>query len=382
MTTWLLKIRVIYQWLIKSSLHFKIALYDVCDVIGDHLDGGIIVPNVCERNVNIPTHLGFVLELSKILFLVIILLRDCHMIDLDLDQTIHSAEDIFLAKFSHRVGERHLTANTCIEYFVRCFQFCRQICLRNTYMFVFSRVAGQGVFICFRGIVDVFIGFVFSHGAEWRCRDHLTIVCPRWTTISLRKSVVIVICVWNPNKFFVLERPCCDVAAFDIRPIDMQIKVAEDDIAFKLAILKKVLHWNDNTCFCSIIQSSKLVLGSLLAKNNFFVQFWTKTFASSRMANCGSGLPAEWSFRSQNAIEASDSPLPGGLWVKRLITHALCFLAYSDIAWSKLFLIFTMKCLYWVSFANKTPYSVLIDYSIISKKLTLKKLGWHFRAKF
>ena len=94
-------------------------------------------------------------------------------------------------------------------------------------------------------------------------------------------------------------------------------KVAEDDIAFKLAILKKSLHLNDDTCFCSIIQSSKLFLGSLLAKNNFFVQFWTKIFASSQMANCGSGLPAEWPFRSQNAIEASDSPLPGGLWVKR-----------------------------------------------------------------
>ena len=51
------------------------------------------------------------------------------------------------------------------------------------------------------------------------------------------------------------------------------VKVAEDDIAFKLAILKKSLHLNDNTCFCSIIISSKLVLGSLLAKNNFFVQF-------------------------------------------------------------------------------------------------------------
>ena len=140
--------------------------------------------------------------------------------------------------------------------------------------------------------------------------------------------------------------------------------MAEYDIAFKLAILKKSLHLNDNTCFCSIIQSSKLVLGSLLAKNNFFVQFWTKNFASSRMANCGSGLPAEWPFRSQNAIEASDSPLPGGLWVKRLITHTLCSLAYSDIAWCKLFLIFTMKCLYWVFFAYKTPYSVLIDNSI------------------
>ena len=139
------------------------------------------------------------------------------------------------------------------------------------------------------------------------------------------------------------------------------LKVAEDDIAFKLAILKKSLHLNDNTCFCSIIQSSKLVLGSLLAKNNFFVQFWTKKFASSRMANCGSGLPAEWPFRSQNTIEATDSPLPGGLWVKRLITHALCSLAYSDIAWCKLFLIFTMKCLYWVFFAYKTPYSLLVD---------------------
>ena len=105
------------------------------------------------------------------------------------------------------------------------------------------------------------------------------------------------------------------------------LKVAEDDIAFKLAILNKSLHLNDNTCFFGIIQSSELVLGSLLAKYNFFVQFLTKNFASSRMANCGSGLPAEWPFRSQNAIEASDSPLPGGLWVKRLITHALCSLA-------------------------------------------------------
>ena len=129
------------------------------------------------------------------------------------------------------------------------------------------------------------------------------------------------------------------------------IKVAEDDIAFKLAILKKSLHLNDNACFCCIIQTSKLVFGSLLGKNIFFVQFWTKNFASSRMANCGSGLPAEWPFSSQNAIEASESPLPGGLWVKRLITHALCSLAYSDIAWCKLFLIFTMKCLYWVFFS-------------------------------
>ena len=153
-------------------------------------------------------------------------------------------------------------------------------------------------------------------------------------------------------------------------PVGMPIKVADDDIAFKLAILKKPLHLNDNTCFCSIIQSSKLVLGSLLAKNNFFVQFWTKKFASSRMANCGSGLPAEWPFRSQNA---SDSPLPGGLWVKCLITHALCSLAYSEIAWCKLFLIFTMKCLYWVFFAYKTPYSVLIDNSIHIQEIDTEK---------
>ena len=74
-----------------------------------------------------------------------------------------------------------------------------------------------------------------------------------------------------------------------------------------------------------------------------------------------------------NAIEASDSPLPGGLWVKRLITHAFCSLAYSDIAWCKLFLIFTMKCLYWVFFAYKTPYSVLIDYSIHIQEIDIEK---------
>ena len=59
---------------------------------------------------------------------------------------------------------------------------------------------------------------------------------------------------------------------------EMAFKVAEDDIAFKLAILKKSLHLNDNTCFCSIIQSSKLVLGSLLAKNNLFCPILNKKF--------------------------------------------------------------------------------------------------------
>ena len=59
-------------------------------------------------------------------------------------------------------------------------------------------------------------------------------------------------------------------------PGDWLLKVAEDDIAFKLAILKKSLHLNDNTSLCSIIQSSKLVLGSLLAKNNFLSNFEQK----------------------------------------------------------------------------------------------------------
>ena len=151
-----------------------------------------------------------------------------------------------------------------------------------------------------------------------------------------------------------------------------ELKVAEDDIAFKLTIFKKSLHLNENTGFCSIIQASKLVFGSLLAKNNFFVQFWTKNFVSSRMANCGSGLPAEWPFRNQNAIEASDSPLPGGPWVKRLITHALCSLAYSDIAWCKLFLILTMKGLYWVFLPAKHHIVYRLISPSISKKLTLK----------
>ena len=171
----------------------------------------------------------------------------------------------------------------------------------------------------------------------------------------------------NPEWYDIFQKLYCLLISI------WKIKVAEDDIAFKLAIFKKSLHLNDNTCFCSIIQSSKLFLWSLLVKNNFFVQFWTKFFASSRMANCGSGLPAEWPFRSQNAIEASASPLPGGLWVKRLITHALCSLAYSDIAWCKLFLIFTMKCLFWVFFAYKTPYSVLIDNSIHIQEIDTEK---------
>ena len=58
----------------------------------------------------------------------------------------------------------------------------------------------------------------------------------------------------------------------------LALKVAEDDIAFKLAISKKSLHLNDNTCFCNIIQSSKLVLGSLLAKKKLFCPILNKNF--------------------------------------------------------------------------------------------------------
>ena len=53
-------------------------------------------------------------------------------------------------------------------------------------------------------------------------------------------------------------------------------KVAEDDIAFKLAIFKLSLHLNDNTGFCSISQASKLFFWSLLAKNDFFCPILNK----------------------------------------------------------------------------------------------------------
>ena len=54
------------------------------------------------------------------------------------------------------------------------------------------------------------------------------------------------------------------------------VKVAQDDIAFKLAIFKKSLHLNDNTCFCSIIQASKLVLGLYWQKITFLSNFEQK----------------------------------------------------------------------------------------------------------
>ena len=49
------------------------------------------------------------------------------------------------------------------------------------------------------------------------------------------------------------------------------IKVAEDDITLKLAIFLKSLPLNDSTGFCSIIQASKLVFGSLWEKKYFFL---------------------------------------------------------------------------------------------------------------
>ena len=90
------------------------------------------------------------------------------------------------------------------------------------------------------------------------------------------------------------------------------------------------------------------------------------------MANCGSGLPAEWPFRRQNAIEAFDLPLPSDLWVKRLIAHASCSLAYSDIAWCKLFLILTMKGLFGVFLPTKHHIVYRLISPSIPKKLTLK----------
>ena len=113
-----------------------------------------------------------------------------------------------------------------------------------------------------------------------------------------------------------------------------------------------------------------------ISKTWFFVQFWTKNVASSRTGSCGSGLLVEWPFRSQNTVEALESPLPSGLWVKPLITHALSSLAYSDIAWYKAFLILIMKGLYCVFFVEKKHHIVywLISPSI-SNKLTLEWLA-------
>ena len=112
----------------------------------------------------------------------------------------------------------------------------------------------------------------------------------------------------------------------------MCFKVAEDDMTFKLAIFKKSLPFNHNAGFCGILQALKLVLLVFIHKKIFFCPILNKNVASSQVANCGSGLPVEWPFHSQNAIKALDSPLPCGLRVKCLITHTLCFLPYSHIA--------------------------------------------------
>ena len=44
----------------------------------------------------------------------------------------------------------------------------------------------------------------------------------------------------------------------------------------KCPFKKTSLPFNDNTCFCRIMQASKWVSWSLLAKNIIFVQFWKK----------------------------------------------------------------------------------------------------------
>ena len=82
----------------------------------------------------------------------------------------------------------------------------------------------------------------------------------------------------------------------------------------------------------------------------------------------------------QNAIEASDTPLPGGLRLKRLITHVLCSLAYSDIAWYKPFPILIMNDLYCVFLPTKDHLVNWLISPSISKELRLKQLGWHFRS--
>ena len=130
------------------------------------------------------------------------------------------------------------------------------------------------------------------------------------------------------------------------------------------------------TGLCSIMQASKLVFEYLFAISNFFVQCWSKNVASCRMDSCESGLSAEWLFRSQNAIEASDSPLTGGLRIKRLITHTLYILAYSDMAWyspcDQHFPILTMKGLNFVFLPTKHHIVYWLIRRSIAMKLTLK----------
>ena len=53
------------------------------------------------------------------------------------------------------------------------------------------------------------------------------------------------------------------------------LKVAEDDMTFKLAIFLKSFPFNENAGFCSLTQVSKLVFRSLLA-NNFLYNFQQK----------------------------------------------------------------------------------------------------------
>ena len=55
-------------------------------------------------------------------------------------------------------------------------------------------------------------------------------------------------------------------------------------------------------------------------------------------------------------------------------------IAYSDIAWCKQFLPWKVFIGYFLPTKHHIVYWLIIP--SISKKLTLKKLGWHFRAKF
>ena len=135
------------------------------------------------------------------------------------------------------------------------------------------------------------------------------------------------------------------------------VKVTEDDITFKLAFFfLKWFPFNDNTGFCSIMQASKWVLGLYWQKNNFFVQFWLK-----KCCTLPDGQLWEWLTGGVALSQPKCNCLPCGLGVKRLMTHALCSPAYSDIAWYKHFSILTMKGLYCRFFACKTQYSVLND---------------------
>ena len=75
------------------------------------------------------------------------------------------------------------------------------------------------------------------------------------------------------------------------------LKVAEDDIAFKLAILKKSLHLNDNTCFCSIIQSSKLFLAATKQLYEWFSPSVRLSICLSHLFDYVPIIVSSWNFQ-------------------------------------------------------------------------------------